>query len=896
MKKTKALPRFLAVLAMLLGLGIVLSRPAREQQTGAGQKPPEEPPTQYEKGLELNKPMIAGNPNYNAMFEPSRPEPEPPADPRITRALRMTENIRFDDFPAIASNPRNRDVVYAVWLSYSGQQDQLRLAEYRAKDQIWGQWNPVPGVSGDVWRPSLAFDAKDRVWVIWSQQVDGNFDLYARWFDGTYWGPLERLTNAAGSDFDQRVVSTRDGRMHVVWQGFRQGQSDIFYIQGDGSGWSRPLRVSTSDWNDWEPAVAAGADGTAYVVWDTYERNDYDVMLRTVRNGELSAVRTVAATPRFEARPTIALDRDARVWIAYETGPMNWGKDQGAIIMPVKARPGTPLLEERQVEVVCLDGNRVLAPGQNLSSLLAPSDLNAAKAPPVFVTGQLIADDEGRIHMLFHQKHGRGSRVQFWREWIATMTPEGWDAPAVLPSSRSRASMRGTAAPAPGGKLWLAWASDNQPGIASQIQFPQDAVVENVYTALYAPKAARTDAKLVPFSAPTFEKRPPAPAGEREQVAAIRDYEVTLNGKRLRILRGYLHRHTELSLDLRSIPDGSFLDYYRYMLDVASMDFGARTDHNAGADREYWWWLGQKTEDLFHAPERYIALFGYERSVQYPYGHRNVIYDTRGRMVFPFVMDKDFAFRLYSGTGRVLEGDTPALYEEVARGGGITIPHTSATEMGTDWRDNDPNVEPLVEIYQGDRFSSEHKGAPLAYPEGGGTEAVVTGKIADRSVNVKSTGAVREKGFIWNAWAKGYRIGVIASSDHISTHMSYAMVLAEERTRRAVLDAMKKRRAYAATDNIILEFWLGDHIMGEEFTASKVPQIRVKAIGTAEIDNIQLVRNNQYIYKAEPRAKTAQFTYEDQKPQPGLNYYYVRVVQKDGNAAWSSPIWVNLFP
>ena len=32
--------------------------------------------------------------------------------------------------------------------------------------------------------------------------------------------------------------------------------------------------------------------------------------------------------------------------------------------------------------------------------------------------------------------------------------------------------------------------------------------------------------------------------------------------------------------------------------------------------------------------------------------------------------------------------------------------------MGTDWRDNDPAVEPMVEIYQGDRQNYERPGAP----------------------------------------------------------------------------------------------------------------------------------------------------------------------------------------
>ena len=30
------------------------------------------------------------------------------------------------------------------------------------------------------------------------------------------------------------------------------------------------------------------------------------------------------------------------------------------------------------------------------------------------------------------------------------------------------------------------------------------------------------------------------------------------------------------------------------------MDFGAVTDHNAGGDYEYWWWLTEKSCDLYN--------------------------------------------------------------------------------------------------------------------------------------------------------------------------------------------------------------------------------------------------------------------------------------------------------
>src|SRR5260370_38570998 len=56
--------------------------------------------------------------------------------------------------------------------------------------------------------------------------------------------------------------------------------------------------------------------------------------------------------------------------------------------------------------------------------------------------------------------------------------------------------------------------------------------------------------------------------------------------------------------------------------------------------------------------------------------------------------------------------DTQMLYKYLHLFNGICASHTSATSMGTDWRDNDPKVEPFVEIYQGARQNYERPGAP----------------------------------------------------------------------------------------------------------------------------------------------------------------------------------------
>ena len=243
----------------------------------------------------------------------------------------MSDDTRADDFPAIVANPADRDDVWMVYASYSGRRDELRLARRDAASGTWGPWNPVPGVSGDVWRPSLAFDAKGRLWVMWAQQepFDAAFDLYARWFDGERWGRLERLTEAPEGDFDQQVARAGDGTLHLVWQGFRGGQSDIFYSRFDGDSWSPELRLSTSDANDWAPAVAVDSKGNAHVFWDTYDRGDYDVVGRVVRDGKTGSARspspTATSSRRGRRSPSIAQDR---VWVAYEIGDRGLGQGQ----------------------------------------------------------------------------------------------------------------------------------------------------------------------------------------------------------------------------------------------------------------------------------------------------------------------------------------------------------------------------------------------------------------------------------------------------------------------------------------------------------------------------------------------------------------------------------------
>src|SRR5262249_52330430 len=148
--------------------------------------------------------------------------------------------------------------------------------------------------------------------------------------------------------------------------------------------------------------------------------------------------------------------------------------------------------------------------------------------------------------------------------------------------------------------------------------------------------------------------------------------------------------------------------------------------------------------------------------------------------------------------------------------------------MGTDWRDNDPEVEPVVEIYQGHRHNYEHAGAPRS------------------PTAATQIGGFEPAGFVWNALEKGYRLGFQASSDHISTHISYAVVATDDISPRGIIEAFRRRHSYGATDNIVLDIDAAGHIMGDECEVSKRPALDIHVRGTAPIAKLHIIRDNKY--------------------------------------------------
>ena len=85
--------------------------------------------------------------------------------------------------------------------------------------------------------------------------------------------------------------------------------------------------------------------------------------------------------------------------------------------------------------------------------------------------------------------------------------------------------------------------------------------------------------------------------------------------------------------------------------------------------------------------------------------------------------------------------------------------------------------------------------------------------------------------------------------------------------------------------------------MGGELTVRGAPTLESRVVGTARVRYVHLLRDNEVVHSFGGDADGGRyggFTFVDEGAAPGTHWYYLRVVQDDGEMAWSSPIWVTV--
>jgi hypothetical protein len=333
-----------------------------------------------------------------------------------------------------------------------------------------------------------------------------------------------------------------------------------------------------------------------------------------------------------------------------------------------------------------------------------------------------------------------------------------------------------------------------------------------------------------------------------------------------RILWADLHGHSNLS-DGTGVPD----DYFRYARDVAALDVVALTDHDhwgmlfLDQHPELWQEIATHTR-RFNQPGRFVTLLGFEWT-SWIYGHRHVLFFTDDG---PLLSSIDPAHAAPAQLWAALRGQKVLTFAHHSAGGPIA----------TDWSiPPDAELEPVTEVVSV-HGSSEADDSP------GRIYSSVAGN------------------FVRDALARGYRLGFVGSGDSHDGHPGLphlagpsgglAGIFSDALTREAVYEALRARRTYATNGaRIFLSVTLDEQLMGAAIRVAEeaTSTLHIRAVGTAPVVSVDIVRSGAVIERVPVDDDIANVERRLEALRSGENVY-VRVIQRDGGVAWSSPFFV----
>lgn len=342
-----------------------------------------------------------------------------------------------------------------------------------------------------------------------------------------------------------------------------------------------------------------------------------------------------------------------------------------------------------------------------------------------------------------------------------------------------------------------------------------------------------------------------------------------------RLLFGDLHGHTNLSDGQVDVDT-----FFQNLRDAARVDFCALSDHDHGgvARPPLWaadpvsgrskWEICLQKSDAYYQPGRFTTLPAYERD-SYPWFSNMVIYYRSSRNARMVRGERD---------GEITARELEALYarEDVLYG-----PHTcSMVSPGCDLNGRmAAHMPKTFEIYsRGGAYEYYDNPFPAA-------DGIRGCNYIDALENGAHPACI--------ACSDDHRgFGGRDVPDEEAGYTGMTGLYAMENTREAVFDALKARRTYAfmGQERVELDFRINGRFMGEIFCQDEDKRAIYFAVGgKVPAARVDIIKNGRSVAFYQNRNRALLFDYTQEREE---DYYYLRVLLKDGRYAWSSPIWV----
>src|SRR3989338_9118643 len=337
----------------------------------------------------------------------------------------------------------------------------------------------------------------------------------------------------------------------------------------------------------------------------------------------------------------------------------------------------------------------------------------------------------------------------------------------------------------------------------------------------------------------------------------------------------------------------------RHFRDEKALHFFASSpfEESEETSNEDWKLIGNQIAE-FNEDLRFTTFLGFQFFEGEPScGLRQFIYCKDSK---PLLRKKDLKS---NSLKKIYKSHTPKDF--------LSIPSfTMARGLFCNFQEFEPDFEPVVEIYNAWGCSECTKKEGNLFPI--------------HSENKKGVFEA-EEGSVRRALDHNKRFGFVAGglddrgtftgyyeSDQVQYTPGLTAIIAIEQTRDALLLALQKRSCYATTGaRMILGFFIAGSQMGSELSTSSKPGLAFNRhltgyiAGSAPLKEVILFRNGKPFQTLSSKESHLEFALDDSEhisscalsspdDRPPFLYYYLRVLQSDGHAAWSSPIWVDL--
>ena len=754
--------------------------------------------------------------------------------------------------------------LWLTWLEFvPGKGDELWVGLRGKKG--WKSKTKVSSEPGEYAKPTVFKDGEGKIWLTYERLLVGDWGVrvFGPWTNSEM---AEASTFDVGPGINHSTVPVSSNLVWIFWQArYSKEQFQVYARAIMNCKYSYQSDYASYEWtksvegNAWHPrGVAVKKD--LYLVWDAYDGDNYNILFRAGEPTRISKPYNVDAVTcpshmvfrdmlaittngSFEAHAQIAAGKHGKLWVSWEEDGENWGKRYTARL-PGRRVPTLmtdkvgPLHRFRKLHLATMDEKgRKLTEYEipQLSFEIARARTNAPDGLRdfgAFYENAQLVVD-GKERPWIVYRH-------YYAPWIGTVT-----------ASHKQEDMRVYARCllADGWSKLYSFKQGQGDGMQRISVSAMEEGIAVAWTVGRTDRRTSTNEHGVAFAQIKL--------GDAKAVMRAKSFNRDLQvvepkpiekvperswaeGRKIyyQLYFGDLHRHTDISL-CYSPADGTIEDAYRYAIDVAPLDFLGITDHThdlqMGKPLAHIWWRSRKEVARHALGERFIPFYSYERS--------------RGDTDHNVISLRDDMLRPHTYP-------LPQFWKELDTNT-ITIPHQPFNSVL--WKNTNNTHRTLLEVYQGCR-------------------------------NTVCEDALQE------GLRGGHRVGVIASSDHLSTSASFACVWAEEATRESIFRAMQARRTYGATARIFLKVTANEYWMGEEFKTDKPPKIDVEVAGTADVVKLELILDGKIQATLTPSEKEVHWNPPLPPSLKGKHIVYVRLEQADGNRAWSSPLWMEIGP